>query len=142
MSVPVNQRTTGKLEVCVKAHDLCRYTLQITANKKIFLPEYQVSLTNRITDTALCIHTLCWSANNILVNSADDLKRRSELQEQAAIQCNNLLSLMEIAKSIFHLSTKRIKYWGGLTIETRKLIRAWRESDRKRYSVKFKLNGV
>jgi len=31
-----------------------------------------------------------------------------------------------------------VTYWAGKTIETRNLIRAWRESDLKRYSAKFK----
>ena len=138
MSVPVNQRTHGKLEVCVKAHDLCCYTLQITANKKNFTQEFQESLTNRIVEAAIDIHTLCWSANNILVNSVDDLRERTMYQEKAAIRCNILLSLIDVAKQIFHLSTKRVTYWAGKTIETRNLIRAWRESDLKRYSAKFK----
>ena len=138
MSVPVNQRTHGKLEACVKAHDLCRYTLQITANKKNFTQEFQESLTNRIVEAAIDIHTLCWSANNILVNSVDDLRERTMYQEKAAIRCNILLSLIDVAKQIFHLSTKRVTYWAGKTIETRNLIRAWRESDLKRYSAKFK----
>jgi len=138
MSVPVNQRTHGKLEVCVKAHDLCCYTLQITANKKNFTQEFQEALTNRIVEAAIDIHTLCWSANNILVNSVDDLRERTMYQEKAAIKCNILLSLIEVAKRIFHLSTKRVTYWAGKTIETRNLIRAWRESDLKRYSAKFK----
>jgi len=138
MSVPVNQRTHGKLEVCVKAHDLCCYTLQITANKKNFTQEFQEALTNRIVEAAIDIHTLCWSANNILVNSVDELRERTMYQEKAAIKCNILLSLIEVAKRIFHLSTKRVTYWAGKTIETRNLIRAWRESDLKRYSAKFK----
>ena len=138
MSVPVNQSTHGKLEVCVKAHDLCCYTLQITANKKNFTQEFQESLTNRIVEAAIDIHTLCWSANNILVNSVDDLRERTMYQEKAAIRCNILLSLIDVAKQIFHLSTKRVTYWAGKTIETRNLIRAWRESDLKRYSAKFK----
>ena len=138
MSVPVNQRTHGKLEACVKAHDLCCYTLQITANKKNFTPEFQESLTNRIIEAAIDIHTLCWSANNILVNSTDDLRERTTYQGKAAIRCNILLSLIDIAKRLFHLSTKRATCWAGKTIETRNLIRAWRESDLKRYSTKFK----
>ena len=138
MSVPVNQRTHGKLEVCVKAHDLCCYTLQITANKKNFTQEFQESLTNRIVEAAIDIHTLCWSANNILVNSVDDLRERTMYQEKAAIKCNILLSLIDVAKRIFHLSTKRVTYWAEKTIEARNLIRAWRESDLKRYSAKFK----
>ncbi len=134
MSVPVNERSQGKLEVCVKAHSLCCYTLQITSNKKIFTVEYQESLTNKIVETALDIHTLCWSANNVLVNSPEDLKARTACQDKAAIKCNVLLSLIEIAKTIFHLSSKRVVYWATLAVETRNLIRAWRASDLKRYS--------
>ena len=117
MSVPVNQRTHGRLEVCVKAHDLCCYTLQITANKKNFTPEFQQSLTNRIVEAAIDIHTLCWSANNILVNSIDDLRERTMYQEKAAIKCNILLSLIDVAKRIFHLSTKRVTYWADPGVE-------------------------
>ena len=138
MSVPVNERSHGKLEACVKASELCVYTLRITVNPKIFKPEYQHALTDKIVDTALEIQNLSWSANNVLVNSAEDMYRRLDYQDRAADACNNLLSLVEIAKPIFHLATKRVIHWSGLAIETRKLIRAWREADRKRYSAKFK----
>lgn len=134
MSVPVNERSHGKLEVCVKAHSLCCYTLQITANEKIFIPRFQESLTRSISDTALSIHMLCWGANNIIVKTADDLRMRSNYQEEAIVKCNVLLSLIDIAKSIFHLTTKRVIYWSELVMETRSLIRSWRESDRKRYA--------
>ncbi len=138
MSVPVNQRSHGKLEACVKAKELCCYTVKITSNKKIFVAEYQEALTNRIIDCALNIHLFSWGANNILVNSVEDMRERLLLQEKAALECNQLLALMEVAKSVFHLSSKRIEYWAGRAIETRTLIKAWRESDRKRYSAKFK----
>ena len=126
------------MEACVKARELCVYTLRITVNPKIFKPEYQHALTDKIVDTALEIQNLSWSANNVLVNSAEDMYRRLDYQDRAADACNNLLSLIEIAKPIFHLATKRVIHWSGLAIETRKLIRAWREADRKRYSAKFK----
>ena len=126
------------MEACVKARELCVYTLRITVNPKIFKPEYQHALTDKIVDTALEIQNLSWSANNVLVNSAEDMYRRLDYQDRAADACNNLLSLIEIAKPIYHLATKRVIFWSGLAIETRKLIRAWREADRKRYSAKFK----
>lgn len=139
MSVPVNQRTHGKLEACVKAHELCVYTLRITSNKKIFTVEYQEALTDRIISTALNIHLLAWSANNVLVKRPEDLAKRQKYQEDAAIQCNVLLSLIEIAKPIFHLSTKRVIHWSAMAIATRGLIRAWKDSDARRYEEK---NGV
>ena len=136
MSVPANQRSHGRLEACVKAHALCVYTLQITSNKKVFAAEYQTALTDKIIATALNIHTLAWSANNTLVKTPEDLRKRQRLQEDAAIQCNILLSLIEIAKPIFHLTSKRVIYWSEMTIEARGLIRAWKETDARRYKEK------
>ena len=69
-----------------------------------------------------------------MVKSADDLAERRHLQERAARNCNNLLALMQLAQKLFHLKLKRIKYWGEKTIAARNLIRAWKESDYKRYS--------
>lgn len=138
MSVPENARTKGKLEACVKAHDLACYTLQIATNKKNFPEQFQTALTDKIVSVALDIHTLAWSANNVLVNSPEDLAERLGFQERAAIARNILLSMIEVAHRVFHLPTKRVVYWSGKAIETRNLIRAWRESDRKRYSDKFK----
>ena len=40
MSVPVGERRESRLEVFVQALDLVTYTLRITKNEKIFLPEY------------------------------------------------------------------------------------------------------
>lgn len=138
MSVPENARTKGKLEACVKAHDLACYTLQITTNKKNFPEQFQAALTDKIVSVALDIHTLAWSANNVLANSPEDLAERLGFQERAAVACNILLSMIEVAHRVFHLPTKRVVYWSGKAIEARNLIRAWRESDRKRYSDKFK----
>ena len=42
MSVPEGLRGTGRLEVIEKALDLADYTITITANPKIFLPEYYI----------------------------------------------------------------------------------------------------
>lgn len=55
MSVPVNERSQGKLEACTKAFDLATYTLRITKNKKVFTVEYQEALTDKIISLALDI---------------------------------------------------------------------------------------
>lgn len=39
------------MEVCTKARDLASYTIQITANEKIFLPQFQRALTDSINET-------------------------------------------------------------------------------------------
>lgn len=133
MSVPEGLRSTSKLDVIVSAQSLAKYTIQITKNQKYFPPEYNNGITNNIIETATSIYMNCWTANNIYVDSIEDMQERLWLQEKACIECNNLLALMQLAQSIFHLKAKRIKFWGSKTMETRNKIRAWNESDKKRY---------
>lgn len=140
MSVPEGQRGHGKLEVLIKAKNLASYTIKICCNEKVFTPQYQNAITNDLIQTATNIFKYGWMANNIMVEDKDEqMKRekylqRRKLQEMAALECNNLLALMQIAQEVFHLKTKRIKYWGENTIEVRKMLRGWIEADKKRYS--------
>lgn len=138
MSVPEGLRGTGKLEVIEKALDLAEYTITITANSKVFLPEYRRSLTDDINRIALDIYVDAWTANNIMVKNGENYMERRHLQEKAARNCNNLLALMQLAQKVFHLKLKRIKYWGEKTINVRGLLRAWKESDYKRYAEALK----
>lgn len=131
MSVPELQRGEGKFEVLIKARNLTSYTLQICTNENVFRPQYQNALTNDIIREAKDIFMKCFTANNIMLN-AEGIEGRKKLQLEAIDHCNNLLALMQIAQEVFHLSSKRVKYWGNFTIETRNMIRKWIESDRKR----------
>ena len=133
MSVPVNQRKQGKLEVCLKAHDLCVYTLQITKNEKIFVKDYQDQLTDKIVQCAMDIHLNVWMANNIRVARPEDYELRRRFQNLALSNCVSLLALIDIAQSAFHLSGKRVIFWSKKVIEARNLIRAWKASDAQRY---------
>ena len=117
----------------INALYLAQYTITITKNKNIFLPEYQSALTDDLIRSAKDIYINAWKANNIRVASQEDWKERKHLQELSILECNSLLATMQLAKKVFHLKSKRIKYWGELTIKARDGIRAWKESDTKRY---------
>lgn len=137
MSVPKGQQSDGKLLVNELARDLAVYTIRITSNPKVFLPQFQTALTNEIIHCATNIHKYAWTANNVMVRGQDGREKyaaRRKYQEMAASECNNLISLIDIAKPLFHLDTKRCRYWGSLTIEVRNKIRGWIESDAKRYA--------
>lgn len=137
MSVNKSQRTEGKLLVNELARDLAAYTIQITSNPKVFLPKYQTALTDEIVKCAISIHKHAWTANNVMVRGQSGREHytlRRQNQELAIVECNNLLSLIDIAKPLFHLSGKRCQYWGKKTIEVRNKIRGWIESDAKRYA--------
>lgn len=134
MSVIESNRTKSELEVAVKARELTCYTLKITANENIFLPQYRSALTDTIIQDSIDIYRFIWLANNIRVgNSREKRDRRLQLQLRAKEICNDLLALIGIAKPLFHLTSKRIEYWIGLIINVRGLIEAWSDKDRARY---------
>lgn len=129
MSVPVPNRGHGELEVNTKARALTVYTLKILENEKWF-PQSQIAFITKLQDCAIEIQALCWEANEIKVNGNEQrYQRRIELQDLAAGKCNRMTMLIETAQPLFHLQTKRTRYWIGLVITLRNLIRGWREKD-------------
>lgn len=46
MSVTVDQREEGRFSLAVKAEYLASYTMEITSNEKVFLPEYRCWIVN------------------------------------------------------------------------------------------------
>ncbi|MBQ8707745.1 MAG: hypothetical protein IJ523_06650 [Succinivibrionaceae bacterium] len=132
MSVPVPKRKPGELDVNTLARVLCVYTLRITGNEKNFPPN-QASYSEIMRRTALRIHVLCWRANNIKVNgNAKRYRDRIEAQAEAADLCNDLYAMIEVAKPLYHLSSRRCIYWQGLVVNVRNHIRGWYDSDVKR----------
>ena len=132
MSVPAPRRGSGELEVNTKARALTVYTLKILENEKWF-PKSQQAYINKLQDCAIEIAALCWEANNIKVDkNPDRYARRTSLQDQAAEKCNRLCMLIEIAKPLFHLASKRVRYWINMTTELRGFIRGWHDNDAER----------
>lgn len=135
MSVPKGDRREGELKVLIDARELAAYTIMITKNPKVFEPAYNTAITNDIISTAKDIYISAWHANRIRVNgSKEKAEERRKYQEQAISSCEDLLPLIMIAKRIFHLSGKRVKYWGKKTVDVETLLIAWKNADRKRYA--------
>lgn len=135
MSVIKPKRGECKLEVLTKARELAVYTIKITSNENVFLKEYQEAITSDLVKCAKDIFIHSFEANNVNLNTDPEIRRK--LMDQAIRDCYNLLALMQIAKPVFHLSTKRIRYWGNLTVEVRDLIRKWKKSDINRLANKL-----
>ena len=133
MSVPEGKRSQSHLQIFVKAKNLASYTIKICCNENVFLPKYQNAITNDIMKSAKDIYIKCWTANEIRVVDNETYKERHRLQKEAYRECNNLLALIQMAGSIFHLKNKRLKYWGELIVEVRNMISKWGSSDNKRY---------
>lgn len=134
MSVVEPERHKGRLEVHVKAQALTAYTALIVKNQKVFDPEVDEDLIKRIKSYSMDIYEKAWAANKINAET-NQINRamRYQLQEEALLCCDRLHADIGIAKSVFHLRKRRMKYWSGLITEVRALLQAWKESDVKRY---------
>ena len=134
MSVPEPERHKGRLEVHVKAQFLASYTATILKNKNVFDPDVDTELINRIKCAAYDIYARLWAANKIHAetNTVNRVSRYS-LQEEALSLCDEMMAYIGIAKTVYHLRTKRMKYWSRIITDVRALIQAWKESDVKRY---------
>ena len=122
------------MEVHVKAQYLASYTVKILGNEKVFPPTVDKELVKRIRNCALDIYAKAWAANGIHAETNNvNREMRYRLQEDSILLCDCMLAYIGIAKQVFHLRSKRMKYWSGLIIEVKNLLQAWKESDIKRY---------
>lgn len=134
MSVAEPLRHKGRLEVHIKAQFLAVYTSKILANENIFDPNVDRVLIERIRKCAYDIYIKSWQANKIRAET-NEINRamRYRLQEEAILLCDEINACIGIAKSVFHLRQRRMKYWSSLITEVRKMTQAWKESDADRY---------
>lgn len=140
MSVPEAKRRQGKLEVLIKAEAVAVYTIKILANKNKFDPRYDAWLGNDINLTAKAIFENCRIANSLRVVKPvtqdidlDAKEARRKLQTQAIMECEKLLTNIDLAYGVYHLSAKRVLYWKKITKEAKSYIKKWRDADTKRY---------
>ena len=134
MSVVEPERHGNRLLVHVKAQELASYTAEILKNPKTFNPEVDTELVSRIRGCAYDIYAKLWSANRIRADT-NGMNRawRYGLQEEAILTCDEMHAYIGIAMKVFHLRSKRMKYWSGMITEVRTLAQKWKESDVKRY---------
>lgn len=133
MSVQKDKRSDGKLTLPVLSRQHAKYVIQITKNPKVFDPAYNQEVTADLVRQAKDINRCIWSANQIKVTSTELYQDRRKLQAEAVMLCRSLLADIAIAKGIFHLKGKRVKYWTENLIEIRNRTQAWMEYDADRY---------
>lgn len=125
-----------QLEACEKAMELALHTIKICATKKNFLPEYQEALTNDIIRCSKDIYIYTWNGNNVYVTKDNGAwVEREKWQDKAIQKCNELLAMINIARRLFHLRGNKVSYWSQMVLETRGLIRKWREATVKQFRV-------
>ena len=146
MSVRENERNvpqtpTNKMLDCLwEARNLSLYTVRICSNTNNFPPEYYQTMTGDTVKAAKNIYRLGRRANSIRIREQDDKNKakekwdkRSKYQCEAILLCTDLLSDIDIAKPLFNIRGKRVKYWCECVTTARKMYVAWHKADEERY---------
>lgn len=98
------------------------------------IQQRQDSLVNRVREQAWDIYILAWTANEINLEKEPWRKsERLEKQAKAISLCGEHLAAVQLCRKHFHLSYKKIKYWGEMTIKARNFLVKWNDSDKVRY---------
>lgn len=138
MSVPASERGYNKFEVFLKSRELCEYTIHICSNSNNFDTKYKEYLTDDLVKYAKEIHIKLWTANNIYVNASKSennklaYAERIRLQNEAIVDCTMFLAMLEVARKVFRIQTRRFEHWGKLILSVKELAKAWKDSDMKR----------
>lgn len=133
-SVPVGKRGENKLEVWLKAVDLAKYTMEITANTKNFPGRYR-PVVERINAAAIGAASDLWKANKVFIGHGCDPRAKQDrryLQNRAINHLDDLLFLIDLSGKMLHRSGKNTAYWASKTTKIKQLAVKWRESDRSR----------
>lgn len=133
-NVRENERREGRLQVLTDARELCLYTLHILKNQKVFDRETDATTIEELRKCATDIYKLTYRANSVRVNSSDDWALRDSYQREAIALCSDILVLIGISKSLYHLKSTRIKYWSDMVVNLINKLRRWNESDSARYT--------
>jgi len=133
MSVPENRRKESKLAVQTKAKELAYYTVKICSSEKVFPKRDRWIITNRIVSTVLTIMEEVDVANDIYVSTKGDFELRRKSQTIAFSSTAKLLGLMELAYIKYGIEGNKMMNWTQLVVDTRNLIKKWRQVDKERY---------
>lgn len=147
-----NQHRPNDFTPVVGAMNLAEYVFLITDNTNKF-PDFTVkekknpdgtvtqmiiyrpdSLTNTVREEAREIFHLTYTANEINLNRQPWRKDERLGKQAAAISlCGDLLADIQLCRRHFHLSTRKVKYWGKQVRDLRDAISGWHEKDKDRY---------
>lgn len=141
LAVIKSKRHEGKLQVLIKAREMCAYTVTVCKNEKNFPKRDRWLITQPIVSEALNVMSCVRRANAVHVETHDDYTYRRSQQVMALSHAEALLTLLDIAYVSLSLESDRVEHWTGLILEVENLIQKWKRSDKERYNPDFSPQG-
>ena len=129
-----------QLQVLVDAMQLHAHTCHIMSNPKVFDPalDFNGMTMVHIFETTLEIYMRLYEVNSIRVGDDPVLAReRLQLGGFAQVAADRLPALQDLAKVQFRKlggKPRKFWYWAAKAVSLKDGIKAWRESERKRYA--------
>lgn len=127
------QSRHGELTIICKAKDHVNHTLTLTNNANLFPKKVRFTLCQRMQDISIQILHDIIAANEIYPQTANEAKRRLDLQKEVLTNCKVFLNFLDIALEQGYIDIRRCEYWTGLTTDIKNLAASWRKKDAERF---------
>ena len=124
------------LDAAIAAQRLHKHTALILGNPNAFKPKYDLYNKTLLEafNLTLAMYRWCYMANEISVGSNPVLAcERLGMQHKAIVDGKWLQAVQDLIRGQFHVDTDKFWNWAEMTEITLNKIKAWHESDRKRY---------
>lgn len=129
----MNNKQQSELSVIIKAKDLCKYITQITQKCP---KHFRFTFVTRLQNLALSIIENLYRANDTFVggNMPQAQAIRLDFQHKALNDTRLLAYFAELALEVGCIILKQYEQISFKTTEVMRMIGAWINSDRKRFS--------
>lgn len=118
-----------KLKVIVKAKELMKHTYILTSNANRYPKKFRHSLVDRMQIVSMDIYELLLEANRI--NNQTEKKVRCETITKAIMNCDKLLTYIELSMELEVLIPKSAEYWSKMVSDVKYMAIAWRTAEKK-----------
>lgn len=132
MSVRLNERSNGKLQVLRCSEELAKYTFKACNNTHLFPKNVKFTLVDRMINCTFDIMDNIVSANAITLN-AESIEQRKHYQTLALCSIKRLQQYVKFSYDVLGtIDGSKAEYWTKLIMETKEKLRAWVYSDSER----------
>ena len=118
-----------ELKVIVKAKELVKHTYVLTSNANRYPKKFRHSLVDRIQLVSMDIYEFLLEANRI--NNKTEKQIRCEVITKAIMNCDKLLTYIELSMELNILSSNSAAYWSKMVSDIKYMAIAWRTAEKK-----------
>lgn len=118
-----------ELKVIVKARELMKHTYTLTSNINRYPKKFRHSLVDRMQIVSMDIYELLLEANRI--NNQTEKRIRCETITKAIMNCDKLLSYIELSMELNLLNPNSAAYWSKMVSDVKYMAIAWRTAEKK-----------